>query len=111
MEPNTIAGLLLTFGSCGAAYYSKASPIAHFAPWMQSYFVSIIANVGGFIFGFLAIYLLISSLGWLYGILAWFGAGVISATIIGKSLNYIFPLVFMLSLISMASGILVWLIL
>lgn len=111
MESNTIAGLLLTFGSCGTAYYSRASPAAHFAPWMRSYFVSFIANVGGFIFGFFAIYLLISSLGWLYGILTWFGAGIIFAIIIGKSLNYIFPLVFMLSLISMGSGFLVWLIL
>lgn len=103
-----VAGILFSFGSCGAAYYTRTSRAAHFAPWMYFPPLSFIANVGGFVFGFAAIYLLVTSLGWVYGLGAWAISCIVSTTIIAATINQIFPLMFILSMLSMVAGTVIW---
>lgn len=108
MDLVAIAGILLTFGSVGAAYYVRANPAAHFATWMRSPFVAFLANGGGLISGFLAIYLLVSSLGWPTGIGVWVAVGLCSAFVVGLTMDAIYPLILLLSFVAMLFGVLLW---
>ena len=80
----------------------KAVRAAHFAPWMYLPIFSFIANVGGFFSSWISIYLLVTSLGWAYGLGVWAISCIISVTVVSSTINYIFPLMFILSMLSMA---------
>lgn len=97
-----LAGLLMVFGSTSAAFYVRIpSPMRN--PWMNQPFFALVGNLGGVVTGFYSAYFLGSRLGWLPGIGIWAVGGLTSAAIISSQMS-IYPLMFMLGLVAMASG-------
>ncbi|PNE01842.1 hypothetical protein A15D_02618 [Alcanivorax sp. MD8A] len=107
MPEGVLAGILLTIGAVGAAFYTATGP-ANQAPWMRNPIFSLLGNVGGFICGFAGIYVLGTSIGWLSGLGAWAVTGFVSAMVVRAAMS-IFPLVFLLSIVCMGVGLYLWL--
>lgn len=107
MYESVLAGVLLTIGSVGAAFYTVAGP-DYQAPWMVNPISSLLGNVGGSICGFSGIYVLGSSIGWLPGLGVWAVIGIVSAMVVRATMS-VFPLVFLLSIMCMGVGLNLWL--